>query len=99
MLVRGLEVRQRPVYGEPRIQVAAKPIAHFTLRCGGQQIYAQVRRPDSVGLIDDQIASVLEPTGRPRECERDKQAKQRKYGAFDDPGPRPRPISFLLQAT
>jgi hypothetical protein len=43
---------------------------------GRQQVDAQPRRADVVGLLRDQVAALLEARGRSRERERDQQTEQ-----------------------
>lgn len=88
------------IEGNPFIDILTELLTHRRLELGGQEVDAEVGRPDFVGFLDDQVAALVQSLRCPREGECHQQPEQGEERAFDrsQPGTIVLPVALPLTA-
>jgi len=76
--VDGCHVRDLSIDVQPRGQVPPERVAQRGLQIGRDQIDPEIRGPDRVGLLDDQVPALVEAVRGTGERERDEESEERE---------------------
>jgi hypothetical protein len=82
---RCFDVRQPSVESQPRIKVTSEEFSQCGLRISWQKIEPQIGCADIIRFFCDQLTVRVKALHCSGECERDQEAEQSKYLAFEGP--------------